>query len=336
MAESRSVRLRLAIPWLPGLFPGDPEDTRLPRSPAGEWLLARADRVGGPVSSWREWLLDGAGLPAGLLERLPAGPCTAVAQVSSRPRGTWACARPVHLLTAIDHLQLGAEALVLDDAERATLARDLNGHFADRGFVFHAARAIPDSLLECSSPVECSTSEPSGLIGCNLRDLMPTGRDAAAIRSLTNEIQMLLHEHPVNVARASRGLPVINSLWLWGFGELGEPIQLDLPLLFTDDAWLAGLWQLHGRSARGLSDLPAESWPPVGPALVAWSRCAPGSPTEALATAERQCFVPLSSALRAGRVNRIEMLLGSCAFVVDRKARWRFWRRGRSLQSVFE
>ena len=35
-------------------------------------------------------------------------------------------------------------------------------------------------------------------------------------RRLLNEIQMAWYEHPVNEARAQRGLPPVNALWLYG------------------------------------------------------------------------------------------------------------------------
>jgi hypothetical protein len=39
-------------------------------------------------------------------------------------------------------------------------------------------------------------------------------------RTRMNEIQMLLHDHPVNQAREARGERAINGLWCWGGGKL--------------------------------------------------------------------------------------------------------------------
>ena len=66
--------------------------------------------------------------------------------------------------------------------------------------------------------MECDTAEPVQVEGDDIRDCLPAGRDGAQIRKLTNELQMLLHEHPVNIRRAARGLAPVNSIWLWGFG----------------------------------------------------------------------------------------------------------------------
>jgi len=37
-------------------------------------------------------------------------------------------------------------------------------------------------------------------------------------RRLQNELQMLLHDHPVNAAREARGELAINGIWFWGAG----------------------------------------------------------------------------------------------------------------------
>ncbi len=64
-------------------------------------------------------------------------------------------------------------------------------------------------LLHFARSVDCSTQPPDAVVGHNVHDFMPAGRDGARIRSLMNEIQMLLHEHPVNLRRErARQLPV--------------------------------------------------------------------------------------------------------------------------------
>jgi hypothetical protein len=331
---------------LPGLFadetPAEPEPLR---APAAEWLVARSSGMSAHAGSWREWLLARTSVPADVLERFPAGPCVRAMQSLSvptgawpsappKPAGTWACARPVHLLTAIDHLQIGTSPVVLEDGERATLARDLNAHFVDRRFVFHAEGTGADWTLECPSHLECTSVEPEGLSGRNLRDLMPAGKDAATARSLVNEIQMLLHEHPVNAARVARSLPVVNSLWLWGFGQAGKPEQTQLPALFTDDVWLEGLWRMHGAAAAGLAGFAADSSRTEGDVLVAWSRRPELPASDALEEAERCLFEPTQAALRSGAVDHLDMLLGERTFAMDPGARLRFWRRGRPLETA--
>jgi hypothetical protein len=38
-------------------------------------------------------------------------------------------------------------------------------------------------------------------------------------------VQVILHQHPVNAERRARGLPPVNSLWLWGGGPLPQRVN---------------------------------------------------------------------------------------------------------------
>jgi len=325
-------RVRVALPWLEAALGAATAEGRAPaRAPAAEWLVVRgtASPVSGP--SWREWLLARTDGGADLLRRFPAGPCLRALHAGQRPEGTWACARPVHLLTAIDHLQLAPGGMDIGADESSALLEDVNRHFQGRGLRFHAAGPTGDWQLECADPVDCGSVHPEDAAGRNLRALMPDGRDRARVCSLMNEIQMLLHEHPVNLERAARRLPAINSLWLWGFGRLGAASAENLPTLYTEDAWLAGVWRLHGAASRSLEEFAAAVPSIAGEVLVAWSRRLDGETDEALAEAERGLFAPARTALRSGAVHAVDMLLGGRAFETDRSARLRFWRRGKPL-----
>ena len=334
MKERGQGRLRLALPWLECAPDADaPEGQVLPRAPAGEWLVARGESSPADVRAWREWLLADLEFGSDLLRALAAGPCVRSLHTAARPEGTWGCARPVHLLTAIDHLQLAPGRLVMDEAESARLVGDINRHLEGSGFRLHFAGASGDWLLECTQPLECTSVEPEEASGRNLRDLMPAGRDGARVRSLVNEIQMLLHEHPVNLARAERRLSTINSIWLWGIGSLGKVSPANLPRLYTDDAWLAGLWRLHGAAAGSLDEFAAAG--EAGMDMLVACVSAPGGDSgPALAFAEAKCFAPAKDRLVQGATGMISMLLGDHVVAVGSRARFRFWRRRRPLSET--
>jgi hypothetical protein len=339
LVDRRQLRLRLALPWLAAVLRTDAAGGLSgARTPAAEWLFARGQVDPSPVTDWRAWLLGDIAGGAELLRVCPAGPCARGRATGERPAGTWACVRPVHLLTAIDHLQLAAQRLPVDAAEAAALIGDLNRHFEGRGLRFHASARAADGSddgdwhLECAEPIACECVEPAAAAGRNLRDLMPVGRDGARVRAWIIEIQMLLHEHPVNTARAARKLPVVNSLWPWGFGSLGPVPTITLPPLYTDDAWLAGLWRLQGFAARPVGEFALEEPGGERGALVGWSSAPDGAVREALAKADADCFEPARAGLGRSGVAEIATLLGDCAVTTDRSARFRFWRRSRPLQ----
>jgi len=325
-------RLRLALPWLGAVLGAAAAEGRVPaRAPAAEWLASRGVARSATDRPWREWLMARTGAGAALLQQFPAGPCLRALHAGGPSGRTWACARPVHLLTAIDHLQLASCGVDIAAAESVALLSDLNHHMEGRGWRFRAAGPDEDWQLECEVPIDCSSVPPDAAEGRNLRELMPRGPDGARVRSLMNEIQMLLHDHPVNVERAARGRPAINSLWLWGFGPVREARSIELPALYTDDSWLSGIWHLHGATSRSVEQFAA--WDPAGAGevLVAWSRSPRGTADEALVDADLRCFAPSLAALRSGAVRAVDVLTGERAFAVDSRARLRFWRRERPL-----
>ena len=69
----------------------------------------------------------------------------------------------------------------------------------------------------------------------NLEGAMPTGPDARALRRLMAELQMLLHEHPVNQRRARAGAPEVNAIWLHGLGSVAHVQNVELPQAFGDE-----------------------------------------------------------------------------------------------------
>ena len=129
--------------------------------------------------------------------------------------GCWLRADPVHLNLQRDQLLLAGVRVA--SAEAAALCASLNMHFAGQGIEFLAPH--PQRwYLRLSELPRMRTTPLSQALGGDVRGMLPSGEEAAHWHRLSNEIQMLLHAHPVNEARVARGEPVINSLWFWGGG----------------------------------------------------------------------------------------------------------------------
>ena len=64
---------------------------------------------------------------------------------------------------------------------------------------------------------------PAAMAEMRLTDWWPQEDSLREWRRLLNEIQMVWHEHPVNIARAERGEVPINSLWLFGGAQGWSP-----------------------------------------------------------------------------------------------------------------
>jgi hypothetical protein len=323
--------IRLAVPGWAALRRGLEATAGRPDLPALEWLLARGRSTPADDAHWRRWVLAGTPLPAELLERFPAGPCSVAPDRDGTTPGTWARVEPVQLLAALDHLELAAPVPVaLDPPEAQALLEALDAHLQGTGFSLQGA-AGDGWLCRCPDDLECTTADPWNAVGRNLREWLPGGRDARRVQALLTELQMLLHDHPVNGRRAARGLPVVNSLWLWGVGRAQQPAAATSGTLATDDAWLAGLWRLHGGRTLPppqldvlLDEIEGDVHCAVAPGR--WT----GPAADEVRRLDEQYFAPARAALRAGRVRRVELHLGDRTTTLHARDRWAFWRRPRA------
>lgn len=329
MSESRS--LRVALPGLQSQLRVARDAGRLPRMPALQWLAGRAASRAEIECTWREWLLDAAGAGRRLLEDWPAGPCLRVVEEGERPQGQWAVAEPVHFLTALDHLRLAPlGAIALTDGEAAALAESLRSHLAGTPFTLETVTAEHWSL-GCTQPLAIASRDPVDAVGCNVRDLLPEGPDGRTVRGLMNELQMVLHDHPVNAARERAGQPAVNALWLWGFGAAAPARVVTLPALATDDFWLRGLWRAQRAPVGPLAAMADLIAAARGVACIAVAGRQGDAPLESL---EESLFRPLQRAIARGGRCDCQLLLGRTVLHLDRGARRRFWRRRRPLEEL--
>jgi len=134
----------------------------------------------------------------------------------------WLAADPVTLEAGRDDLRLTGAVTDLAPGEAAALIATLNAHFRADGLVFVAPR--PGAWFVATPGVqEIATRPLAAAVGRSLRLLLPAGKDAGKWQRWHSEIQMLLHEHPVNAARERAGRAPVNSVWLDGGGTHPAP-----------------------------------------------------------------------------------------------------------------
>jgi hypothetical protein len=92
---------------------------------------------------------------------------------------------------------------------------------------------------------------PEQALGEDLSQHLPPGIEGRPWRILLNDIQVLLHQHPLNRARQNNGLAPVNCLWLWGGGTLPLPLRSPLNGVISDDLLLAAL-----AAQAGIETLP--------------------------------------------------------------------------------
>jgi hypothetical protein len=170
------------------------------------------------VGDVRGDLLRGLGRPD--LAALPAAKLIARARAEADrtiPIGEtpWLLS-PLHCVAGLDRLHLTPEGLLDLPAQQwaelcASFARELGA-----GSLTLTPLDGRTALLQGAAWGEFASIEPAELPGSDLRVCQPRGPAAARWRALQGEIEMWLHEHPMNRLRARAGQPPVTTLWLWG------------------------------------------------------------------------------------------------------------------------
>ena len=282
-----------------------------------EQLLAQS----APPVSTADWRSDAYAVirPAGE-STMPAVASAALIAARSTSACAFACvATPLAFAAGMSTVTLPADGILsLDVADAHRLATDFNERFRDSGTSLTlrekgSAGGVSALLLcEFDRPLQVTTHDPEYLLTHDVFDSQPTGVDAAQLRRLMSEMEMWLYDLPVNQDRAARGLPPVSSLWLWGGGV---PLA-ELPAVRGFTAGHDPLFSAFGTCL----DFPREA-----SAGVVVSELNPDDPD--WDSFEHRWLEPALAALRARKIERIELSVGGRRFVVSRATWWSRWRR---------
>ena len=183
----------------------------------------------------------------------PVAAITQLGETETVDNDYWLLATPVHLTLQRDFFSL-TESLVPSEGESQAFMASLNAHFAEAGYTFIVTPS-QKWLLKSATKHELSTSPVAQVLGRDTRPYLPKGADAAWAAQLTNEIQMLLFDHPVNQAREARGELAVNSIWLSGAGVLPDIARTEnAPVIYADNLFAKGLSRLCQCHLRELSE----------------------------------------------------------------------------------
>jgi hypothetical protein len=239
--------------------------------------------------------------------------------------GYWLQADLVHLAAGLDRLTFlplsGAAAVTA--SERQALMPLLATHLQDSPLRLLAG-ASGRWFLHSQRSLDLQTASPEAAAANELETVMPAGKDAREVRRVMTECQMLLHEHAVNDARQRRGLPPINALWPWGGGSLAPQSSQSLPSMFSDDAFVRGLYRNHSQELAGVATAATTiEQAKQRPATAVIAVVAIDS-LEALAS---EWLQPLIAALRSGGIQQLDLLLDEWQILATRSMLRRFWRK---------
>lgn len=325
--------------YIPGLFgPGRPfSDAYVPRPETMEFLLSRGThRETGRVSYHRAVsALFGHAAQGG--RDIPVAAISRLLDSDEPPSGCWMRADPVHLAPDRQGLVLiDAASFELNVRDALALAADIRPALRDAGCELEVP--FPDRwYLHTKGIPGICTRELESVAGRDIQNALPAGSDAGRWHRLLNEIQMLLHGSEVNREREARGLPAVNSLWIWGVGELPQPTVAPWSSVWTDELFARGLARLSAVPVNAVPDGPgkiAEIALTGGRILVILDHCARAARYQdleqwnaAVVRLEDAWFQPGLRLLRTGAFSRLDVVTDGWCFAVSRTDLFKFWRR---------
>ena len=343
----RPMRLTLLIPELIWPEPGDRQTLDGVAAPALGALLARGhERRSDAADNSADALIAAA---FGLADEVPYAPLRLLGEGHDPGAHHWACADPVHLRFHQERLILAdGRTIAIDATEAGQLVRHLNDYFAEAGEAIEFVATAADRWhLRLAAPADFRTPPLSAMAGRRVERQLPEEANTVWLRRLLNEAQMLLHGHPANDARAGTGRLTINSLWLWGPGQLPAGLARCFEAVYAGHPLARGLARVSGTVC---TDAPAsfaelqKAAPADGRVLVLLDDLLRAVQYEdgntwqqGLRDLEARWFAPLAAAIRSGRVEldlQSSTIYGRLGWQVRRGDLWRFWRRPTTIAAV--
>ena len=293
--------------------------------PAVAAALGRADAIDADVSGERAQLLR-------YFEVLPRGwPVAALTRqldVGDAAGSAWLRADPAWVRPDISGARLFAcgEGLQPTQADCDALLPALRPLFGDAGFQLDAPVPSRWYLRLPQGSKLPAFADPSDALGADVFEFLPGDADGdAAIarrwRSLLNEAQVVLHNHPWNARRAGAGKPPINSLWFWGAGMLPDQVRSHCTLVESDDETLRAF-----AAAAGMALLdPSPMYVPAdrdGDCMIDLRD------HRDLSILSQGWLLPAIAAMGRGRIREIRLDFPDVAGMrLQPRQRWRFWRK---------
>ena len=317
-------------------LPEETEDTAPSEAltlPGLEWLLRFADpRL---VGDWRRWLVQELGVPA--LAQVPIAELAARVCMPPGASGAPWMATPVSLSARLSHVRLEERGLLrVDPQEAAEWCAEFAGHFAPR-YRLHPAGSRGFLLTGMdAAPVPATTLDPARLLGTDIAEALPRGPGSSPLRQLGSEVEMWLHDSPLNEARARARKPRISTLWFWGGGgQVNGPRLPPIPTSFAAlkyhgaDPFLAGLAAATGSTLASVPLAFANLDPGIDHHVVELSPMTGGA-DESLPSLESNWFAACRHALASRALSDLTVVANDRCFRTSSSAHWRFWRRRRS------
>jgi hypothetical protein len=241
----------------------------------------------------------------------------------------WLRAAPVHFEMQRDCFSLSEPAPLSVKPEHARLMiASLNQHFAQDGLDFYIGQSGA-WYLRADKTAQITTTLSSVAMDKNVHHFMPQGIDSAKWKAILNEVQMLLHEHPVNEVRETNRELAVNSIWLSG-GGVTPPFER-----FSNNVHLIVADEVLNQGLAKWANIPNQSVPKSLDEVL--QKNAQHIRLELPQTSHLDCtwFEPLFSALKNKQIEQLTLNLGyyekTLVVVIKPLDTYKFWRKSQAM-----
>lgn len=163
-------------------------------------------------------------------EMLPVAALTHVSDRDEAPEDDyfWLRSDPVTLWADMARVFMTSHGFAdLDPYERNEIENCIRTVLLEEGIDLHADH--PERwCIALNEPLDFEFTPLDSALGMDLADALPGHPQAQYWRRVLNEIQVALHNCPVNVRRRQTGRQQINSVWFWGGGLIPDAAPRDL------------------------------------------------------------------------------------------------------------
>ena len=105
--------------------------------------------------------------------------------------------------------------------ESKNYLKALQDQISDCMVTFYPGLGFHNLMVMESEQFTTRLTPPNELIGEGIRKFMPEDDQFKDLIYITNQAQIILHNHPANQKRKRENLDPVNSIWLWGNGKTG-------------------------------------------------------------------------------------------------------------------
>jgi hypothetical protein len=304
------------------------------RLPSLEQVFSRGRtcRIDSPTANHLRFALFGIDS----VGELPVAALTHVSDRKKAQRGNyyWLRTDPVTMWADMAQVFMTSYGFAdLDPYERNEIENCIRNVLLEEGIDLHSDN--PERwCIALSEPLEFDFTPLNEALGMDVADALPSHPEARYWRRILNEVQVALHNCPVNMQRRQSGKHEVNSVWFWGGGFIPEatPHYL-IDTVYSNHPVTRGLaiindCRLKNLDQAGLGEFSRDGrsvlidWMPV-------TRFAQEE-LEQLDVLVRQLLQSLEE-----DTTGVTLLDGSGrGRFFDRKARRRFWRRRASLTTM--